>query len=165
MHPHHGHGFGGHGGMRLPGQRAKRGDVQAATLALLAEQDMHGYQIIQELSERSGGAWNPSPGSIYPALQALEQHGMVSSIQSGGKRVFTLTELGRKHAEALPEQAPWDEIAEDSDASQRLRDVFHGLMTATLQVARSGNDEYVARTADIIADARKRIYLMLAGDE
>jgi len=162
MHPHH-HSI--HGTVRLQGTRAKRGDVQAGVIALLNEQDMHGYQMIQELSERSGGAWNPSPGSIYPALQALEQHGMVSSTEAGGKRIFSLTELGRKHAAMLPLQKPWEEIAEESDASHRLRDVFRGLMSATSQVASGGDDGQIARTADILADARKRIYLMLAGDE
>ncbi|MBW6469171.1 MAG: PadR family transcriptional regulator [Coriobacteriia bacterium] len=155
----------GHGEIRLPGQRAKRGDVQAAVIALLGEQDMHGYQIIQELSERSAGAWNPSPGSVYPALQALEGHDLVSSADVGGRRVFSLTELGRKHAAMLPEQAPWEAMAEDSDGSRRLRDAFHGLMSATVQAARTGNNDYIERTACILAAARKSIYLMLAGDE
>ncbi|MDZ4179939.1 MAG: PadR family transcriptional regulator [Coriobacteriia bacterium] len=161
MHAHHM----GHGAMRLPGLRAKRGDVQAATMILLAEQDMHGYQIIQELAERSGGAWSPSPGSIYPALQSLEQHGLVSSTETDGKRVFSLTDSGREHASALPDRAPWSGMAEDSDASRRLRDGFHGLMMATSQVARGGAEDQIAKAADIVADARKRIYLMLAGDE
>ena len=164
MHALH-QGHYGHSEIRLPGQRAKRGDVQAAVMALLSEQDMHGYQIIQELSERSGGAWSPSPGSVYPALQALEQSEMVSSAESGGKRVFSLTDLGREHAAMLPEQPPWEDMAVTSDGSRRLRETFHALMSATVQVARTGNDEYIARTADILAAARKSIYLMLAGDE
>lgn len=151
--------------MRLPGQRAKRGDVHAAVMALLTEQDMHGYQIIQELSERSGGAWNVSPGSVYPALQSLEENKMVSSAESKGKRVFSLTELGRSHAAMLPEQAPWDEMAQESNSSARLRDVFHGLISAASQVATKGDEAQIAKTADILADARKRIYLMLAGEE
>lgn len=165
MHVHHHGHMSGHGAMRLPGQRAKRGDVHAAVMALLTEQDMHGYQIIQELSERSGGAWNPSPGSVYPALQSLEENRMVSSEESGGKRVFSLTELGRKHAAMLPEQAPWDEMAQDSNSSGRLRDVFHGLMSATSQIATRGDAEQIEKATNILADARKRIYLMLAGEE
>ncbi len=157
MHPH--------GHMNLSGHRAKRGKVAAAVMALLKEQDMHGYQIIRELSDRSGGAWNPSPGSIYPALQALEQNRMVSSVESGSKRVFSLTELGRKHADMLPEQPPWDEIAEDTDASRRLRSVFHGLMTATAQVARSDDEQQIEKTTEFLAEARRRIYLMLADEE
>ncbi|MHB9003316.1 MAG: PadR family transcriptional regulator [Coriobacteriia bacterium] len=139
--------------------------MHAAVMALLTEQDMHGYQIIQELSERSGGAWNPSPGSVYPALQSLEESRMVSSADAGGKRVFSLTELGRKHAAMLPSQAPWAEMAEDSSASMRLRDAFHGLIAAASQVAIKGDESQITKTSDILADARKRIYLMLAGDE
>src|SRR4030088_2746910 len=59
------------------GPRAGRGDVRAATLTLLGEGPMHGYQVIQELSERSGGMWRPSPGSVYPTLQLLEDEGLV----------------------------------------------------------------------------------------
>ena len=55
----------------MRGPRAKRGDVRAAALALLAEEPMNGYQIIGEISERSDGVWRPSPGSVYPALQQL----------------------------------------------------------------------------------------------
>jgi len=93
MHPHgrhrghHAHGAGlGHGKHLGMGARARRGDVQPAVLALLKEQDMHGYQIIQELSERTDGAWNPSPGSIYPTLQLLEDQGLVASEKDGGSR-------------------------------------------------------------------------------
>ena len=105
------------------GSPVRRGDVQPAVIALLKEQDMHGYQIIQELTERSGGAWNPSPGSIYPTLQMLEDQGMVTSEKVGGKRVFSLTDAGREYAETLPDQAPWDEATSDSDPTRRLREV------------------------------------------
>ena len=109
-HGPHGHGGFGHLGKLMGmGSPVRRGDVQPAVIALLKEQDMHGYQIIQELTERSGGAWNPSPGSIYPILQMLEDQGMVTSEKVGGKRVFSLTDAGREYAETLPDQAPWDE--------------------------------------------------------
>ena len=61
----------------MRGPRVKRGDVRAAALALLAEEPPNGYQIIQEISERSGGVWRPSPGSVYPALQQLEDEGLI----------------------------------------------------------------------------------------
>ena len=80
------------------GHRAGRGDVRAAVLALLDEEPMHGYQMIQELGERSGGAWTPSPGSIYPALQLLQDEGLVTAAETDGKRVFSLTEAGREQA-------------------------------------------------------------------
>jgi len=172
MHPHgrhrghHAHGAGlGHGKHLGMGARARRGDVQPAVLALLKEQDMHGYQIIQELSERTDGAWNPSPGSIYPTLQLLEDQGLVASEKDGGRRVFSLTESGRVQAEALPTEAPWDEMAAESDPSRRLRETFHGLMAATSQISRAGTAEQIDQTASILAEARKRIYQLLAGDE
>jgi len=172
MHPHHGHpgrhGHGGGFGHGMPhgmGSRARRGDIQSAILTLLKEQGMHGYQMIQELSERSGGAWNPSPGSIYPALQLLEDQGLVVSEKDGGRRVFSLTETGRAQAEALPEEAPWDEMVTDSDPMRRLRETFHGLMAATSQIARAGTPEQVEQTAGILAEARKSIYRLLAGDQ
>lgn len=156
--------LGGHA-IRMPGGRARRGDIQVAIMTLLKEQDMHGYQMIQELSERSGGAWNPSPGSIYPALQLLEDQGMLASEQLGGRRVFSLTETGRTHADMLPQQAPWDEIAEESDPSRRLRETFGGLMQALAQIGRAGTPSQIDETVDILAGARKRIYQMLAGAE
>lgn len=152
----------GHSPLRMPSRRAKRGKVQAAVLTLLAESDMHGYQIIQELAERSGGAWTPSPGSIYPALQSLEESGFVASESSAGRRVFSLTPLGRKHAEMLGPQMPWSEMATQDGATLKLKDSFHGLMAATSQVAQSADPQHIEKTAEILADARRRIYLMLA---
>jgi DNA-binding PadR family transcriptional regulator len=169
MHPHerfrghHGPGPGFVRGMNV-GNRARRGDVQSAVIALLKEQSMHGYQIIQELSERTNGAWNPSPGSIYPTLQLLEDQGLVASEKVGGRRVFSLTDAGRERAAALPEQAPWDEMGGEADPSRRLRETVHGLMGATAQIVRAGTPEQVDKTADILAEARKRIYQMLAGE-
>jgi DNA-binding PadR family transcriptional regulator len=171
MHPHgrqhgpfgqRGFGFGRFMGMGSP---ARRGDVQPAVIALLSEQDMHGYQIIQELTERSGGAWNPSPGSIYPTLQALEDQDLVTSEKVGGKRIFSLTDAGREFAKTLPDQAPWDDMASDSDPTRRLREVVQGLMAATWQVGRTGSPKQIENTADILTEARKRIYEQLAGDE
>lgn len=166
MHSHHKHhGSHGHSMPLGMGSRARRGDVQSAVVALLSEQDMHGYQIIQELAERSAGAWNPSPGSIYPTLQVLEDKGLVTSEKDGGRRVFTLTEAGRDHAATLPEESPWEEMVGEADPSRRLREAFHGLMAAAVQVGRAGSADQIEKTGDILAEARKRIYQLLAGDE
>src|SRR5579859_1816513 len=83
-----------------PGPRARRGDVRAAVLALLAERPMHGYQIIQELESRTGGLWRVSPGSVYPTLQLLEDEGLIASQEVEGRRVFSLTESGQARVEA-----------------------------------------------------------------
>lgn len=169
MHPHHkhhGHGAGFGPGMHMGmGSRARRGDVQSAILALLKEQNMHGYQIIQELSERSGGAWNPSPGSIYPTLQLLEDSGLVTSEKDGGRRVFTLTDAGHIQADSRSAETPWDDMVSGSDPVRRVRETFHGLMAATMQIGRAGTADQIEKTADILAEARKRIYQLLAGDE
>ena len=171
MHPHGmRHGMFGHRGFGPGrfmgmGSPARRGDVQPAVIALLKEKDMHGYQIIQELAERSGGVWNPSPGSIYPTLAALEDQGLVTGEKVGGKRVFTLTDAGREYAESLPDQAPWEEMSGDSDPTRRLREVVPTLIAAAWQVARTGTPQQVDKTAEILTEARKRIYEQLAGDE
>src|SRR5271165_2145595 len=109
------HGFGPWGRERgMRGPRARRGDVRAAALALLAEQPMNGYQIIQEIGERSGGVWRPSPGSIYPALQQLEDEGLIrAEAGEGGRRAYLLTDEGRAYVAAHPDElnAPWDVVA------------------------------------------------------
>ena len=81
--------------------RMKRGDVRAAILRLLTDSSMHGYQIIHEISTRSGGAWKPSPGSVYPALQLLADEGLVASKESAGKRTYSLTDAGRAVADGV----------------------------------------------------------------
>src|SRR6187200_922504 len=79
--------------------RAQRGDVRTAILLLLADQPMHGYQIMQAMSDRSGGAWHPSPGAIYPTIAQLEDEGLVTTKEEGGRRSVTLTSEGRTYLE------------------------------------------------------------------
>ena len=102
------HGPHGHG--RGPWSRARRGNVRAAILSVLSEEPMHGYQIMQRLEERSGGMWRPSPGSVYPTLQLLEDQGFIKGEEVEGRRVFSLTEAGTAEAEASKERhgAPWE---------------------------------------------------------
>jgi DNA-binding PadR family transcriptional regulator len=147
------------------GGRARRGDVQTAVLRLLAESPMHGYQVIQELAGRSGGAWNPGPGSVYPTLQAMEEQDLVTSEMSGSKRVFSLTDTGRKAAEAGEAGAPrspWDDMAEASGPRIELRQALHGLMAAAHQVERTGTDDQIGKAIEHVDQARKAIYLLLA---
>ena len=93
------------------GPRARRGDVRAAVLALLAERPMHGYEMIKEIEERTQGAWTPSAGSIYPTLQMLEEEGLIRGEESDGKRRFTLTETGSaEQQEKAGEETPWDAV-------------------------------------------------------
>ena len=96
--------------------RARRGDVRAAILALLAERPMHGYEMIQELEGRTHGLWRPSPGSVYPTLQLLEDEGLVEHEEERGKRRFRLTDEGREAAdERGTGPAPWEEVTAGAD--------------------------------------------------
>jgi len=161
-----GPGFGRHGGFGPGfgrGPKVRRGDVRAAILALLAEEPMHGYQIITELGERSGGAWRPSPGSVYPTLSALEDQGLVTADQREGKRVFTLTDEGRTEAEAAGDgPAPWDEAAAGDSSFHDLRGLMVQVAKATMQVAQAGTEGQVKAASEILTDARRKIYLVLA---
>lgn len=156
----HPHGFGGPGG-----QRARRGDVRAAVLRLLSEKPMHGYQIIQELSQRSAGAWSPSAGSVYPTLQLLADEGLVSAEESGGKKVFSLTEAGAAAvAETADQPAPWEEAAQSGSEGSGYREAVGRLMHAAFQIGKSGSAPQVAAAIDVLADARKKLYAILAED-
>jgi DNA-binding PadR family transcriptional regulator len=162
--PGFGPGFGTRGRGR-GGRRTKRGNVRAAILALLNERPMHGYEMIQELESRTGGLWRPSPGSVYPTLQLLEDEGLISGEQSSGKRLFALAEAGR--AEAQAQQAPpWAEITEDAgEAATHVQTAIGQLMMALRQVMHAGSEEQRERALEVINDARRRLYGILADDE
>jgi DNA-binding PadR family transcriptional regulator len=149
------------------GPRARRGDVRAAILALLAEEPRNGYQIMQELSDRTGGAWRPSPGSIYPALNQLEDEGLVSAAEVDGRKAYSLTDAGRQEVESrTEEQAPWDAVSATAvDGVHELRDVIWQLGAAAMQVAHAGNSAQLDEAKKIAADARKALYRILASDE
>jgi DNA-binding PadR family transcriptional regulator len=155
--------------MRGGGPRARRGDIRAGILALLAEEPMHGYQIIQELESRSGGLWRPSPGSVYPTLQLLEDEGLVVREEGEGKRVFALTEEGRaKTAELLERMGrhPWEEASAGADhPAFRLREAAFQVGAAAMQAAHAGSEQQVEKTVEILTDARRRIYALLAEDD
>ncbi|MFE5600549.1 PadR family transcriptional regulator [Streptomyces coelicoflavus] len=165
--PGFGHGgpWGGRG-RGGPRGRARRGDVRASILALLKDRPMHGYEMIQEIAERSGGAWKPSPGSVYPTLQLLEDEGLIASESEGGKKLFALTEAGRTAAEEGPE-APWEEASRgiDWDALNDVRQAGAGLMEAFGQVWKTGSKEQREKALAVIGEARKKLYLILADED
>jgi DNA-binding PadR family transcriptional regulator len=161
-------GGGGHGGPGGGGRRARRGNVRAAILALLCEQPMHGYQMIQELSRRSDGAWTPSPGSIYPTLQLLQDEGLVTSHQSpDGKRLFEITDSGRAEAAASGSaagQRPWEQSGHGrgglpGDLVAAIRDTAITLV----YVATSGTDEQRAKVVLLLADFRQKLNDVVPG--
>jgi len=156
-----GMGF-GPGGRR---SRARRGDVRAAILLLLEEEPRNGYQLMEEIESRSGGAWRPSPGSIYPALAQLEDEGLIQAEESAGRRSFQLTDAGRAYVaenrEALG--SPWDEAGEDVPSNfVDLRTLVGQVGVATLQVLQSGDERQIAEAKKILTEARKSLYRLLA---
>lgn len=145
--------------------RARRGVVRAALLSLLAERPMNGYEMIGELETRTHGVWRPSPGSIYPTLQALEDEGLIRSTGEAGKRTFELTEAGQAaQAEAAKiGRAPWEAMnADTSDLDLNLHDVLGHVMMATRQVADAGTEVHKAKAVEILVETRRQLYSILA---
>jgi DNA-binding PadR family transcriptional regulator len=143
------------------GRRSRRGDVRTAILALLKERPMHGYEMIQEIKERSGELWRPSPGSVYPTLQLLADEGLINDEGSGARRLYALTEEGRAAAEKI-ETPPWEEIARDADPRDvNLRDAIGQLMGATVQVAQAATDDQKRRAVEVLNEARRALYAIL----
>jgi DNA-binding PadR family transcriptional regulator len=147
------------------GSRAGRGDVRSAVLALLAEQPMHGYQIIREIDERSGGSWKPSAGSVYPTLQLLSDEGIITAEESGGRKTYALTEAGRDEVAESGATAPW-QTGESTEhpGITALPKAGVELAQAAAQVGRTGSPEQVQQAVAVLDEARKRLYAILAQD-
>jgi DNA-binding PadR family transcriptional regulator len=164
------HGFGPwmREGRGPRGGRARRGDVRAAALALLAEQPLNGYQIIQEIGERSGGVWRPSPGSIYPALQQLEDEGLIrAEAADGGRRAYQLTDEGRAYAEAHADElrAPWSDLGGTGGPAYEMRALMGQVAMAAFQVISAGTDAQAAQAREVLTETRKSLYRILAADD
>jgi DNA-binding PadR family transcriptional regulator len=160
-----GRGRGGGPGGR--GGRARRGDVRAAVLLLLAETPRNGYQIIQELDERSHGAWRPSPGSVYPVLQQLEDEGLVVSTTADVGRLYRITEAGTAYIEAHRADmgVPWEEAANAvSPPAKELAMVIPQVIGAIKQVLHAGTDRQITQAAAVLSDTRRALYRILAED-
>ena len=149
-------------GHRHDRRSRRRGDVRVAVLLLLAEESMHGYQLMQTITERTDGAWSPSPGAIYPTLNQLEDEGLVQIDTSGGRKEVSLTEAGRIHVEE--HQAEWPNPL-TTENGPRLRELMHSLGEAVRQVGRTGTETQRQQAAKELIDVRRRIYLILAGNE
>lgn len=161
-------GPGGHAGGRRGGRgrgRAQRGDVRTAVLLVVADEAMHGYQIMQAMSERTGGAWRVSPGAVYPTIAQLEDEGLVTTREEGGRRLVTLTEEGRTYLEERKERLgdPFAEIGQAA-AGPDLHESIRELHAAVRQVGMSGTPEQVEAAAKVLATARRSLYLILAGE-
>jgi DNA-binding PadR family transcriptional regulator len=150
------------------GPKASRGDVRAAILALLREGPRNGYQIMSEVEERSGGAWRPSPGAVYPALQLLADEGLIAAEESGGRRTFSLTEAGRRHTEENPETArpAWEAMAQDEPGEMPgLFAQAARLGGSIVQLAHAGTPEQIRAAEQLLERTRRQMYQILASDD
>lgn len=160
---------GGPGGFGWPpfrrGPRARRGDVRAAILALLQEAPRNGYQIMQELKQRSQGMWNPSPGSVYPTLQQLEDERLIASEEGPAGRVYALTPQGKayvkEHADDIA--APWEALTNAAgDDFVEVMGLLRQLGAAVMQVVQTGDAAQIAKARKILVAARRSLYEILA---
>lgn len=179
MHGHSGGHGGGPHGPRPPfdgfpggwfgrGRKTSRGDIRAAVLSLLAEQPLHGYQIIQEIIERTEGAWQPSAGSIYPMLHHLTREGLVQAERAGGRQVFHLTEAGQQYADERQAElaAVWETASDPAgDRSREMGGLIKQIVIAAMQVKETGTEAQFAATRQILADTRRQIYRILAEED
>jgi DNA-binding PadR family transcriptional regulator len=147
--------FGGPGGPRFArGPRVRRGDVRAAALSLLAEGPRNGYQIIQEISDRTDGVWRPSPGSVYPALQQLEDEGLIRpETGESGRKAFALTDEGRAYTESHADElaASWNAVTGSVDDGEvQLRQLIRQVMVAVSQVSQAGSAAQVKQAGKVL---------------
>jgi DNA-binding PadR family transcriptional regulator len=145
--------------------RRRRGDVRAALLLLLGEEPRNGYQLMQAIEELSGGRWRPSPGSIYPTLAQLEDQGLIRALERDGTRLFEITDAGRKHLKQRHKHAPPWVDEHEPEAFRDLRAQIKQLRVAAMQVADAGREPQLVAAVEVLADARRRLYLILAGDQ
>jgi DNA-binding PadR family transcriptional regulator len=163
-----GFGPGGPGGGRGRGRKARRGDIRTAALLLLAEEPRNGYQIMQEVEQRSDGVWRPSPGSVYPALQQLEDEGLIRSQESDGRKLFALTDAGQTYVQerGSDKPAPWEQMSGDvSDEAHQLGRLMRELAIAFGQVMHSGGPAQLAQAREVLSTARRDLYRILADGE
>jgi len=166
-----GGGFGGHRGGPGPwwgaggrGRRARRGDIRTAALLLLAEEPRNGYQIMQEVQERSDGMWSPSPGSVYPALAQLEDEGLIRTEEHDGRKTFALTDSGRELLEqrGSDRPAPWEQRDLADGEMPELAGLMREAASAFVQVVRTGSPGQRARAREVLAATRRDLYRILA---
>jgi DNA-binding PadR family transcriptional regulator len=140
--------------------RVPRGDVRSAVLLLLNDEPMHGYQLMQAIADRTGGRWQPSPGAIYPTISQLEDEGLLTLTASAGRKLATLTDAGREYLTANPGD-PFGPF-EGEGGGVDLRDALEQVHAAARQVARTGTAAQVEAAGTLLAETRRKLYLLLA---
>jgi DNA-binding PadR family transcriptional regulator len=154
------------------GPRVRRGDVRSAILDVLREaegsgEQVNGYQVIQQISERSGGAWRPSPGSVYPTIQQLQDEGLVETEDGRGRKSLTLSDEGRQyvaeHADELAQVwRPFERQATDESSFSGLKPEIGQVMGAVWQIVTSGSESQQRAAIDVLVETRRKLYGILA---
>lgn len=146
------------------GPKVRRGDVRAAILDVLSAGPRNGYQVINEIAERSHGEWKPSPGSVYPTIQQLEDEGLVEADESLGRRALVLTDDGRAYVEAHADElaAVWRPFAPRDEEPQGALPEIGQVMNALWQIVATGSEAQRQQALEVLADTRRRLYGILA---
>ena len=164
-------------GEQQRGPRVRRGDVRAAVLDVVREgslngEPVNGYQVIQQITERSGGAWRPSPGSVYPTIQQLEDEGLIEADDERGRRTFRLTTEGEEYVAANPDEldsvwAPFEARREQQSSEfAGLKPEIGQVMGAVWQILTTGTDKQRRDAVEILVETRRKLYGLLAdGDD
>jgi DNA-binding PadR family transcriptional regulator len=146
----------------------RRGDVRAALLVLLAEEPRNGYALMQEIEQRSGGIWKPSPGSVYPALAQLEDEGLVRAEEVEGRKAYRLTDEGTAYVEENREKlgTPWEGLADEgAEGANDLRQLIFQIGGAMAQIVQGGDEEQLEKARAVLVDTKKAMYRILAEEE
>ncbi|MGN6723330.1 MAG: PadR family transcriptional regulator [Marmoricola sp.] len=149
------------------GPRVRRGDVRSAILDVLTstEEKLNGYQIGQQIADRTDGAWRPSPGSIYPTIAQLEDEGLVVVTHDGGRKTVGLTDAGREYTQENADSlsAVWDVFANDEDgSSDPFKQALVQTVTAIWQISATGTPDQRERARVILDETRRKLYGVLA---
>jgi DNA-binding PadR family transcriptional regulator len=161
-------GFPGPPGATRSTTKASRGDVRAAILALLREGPRTGYQIMSDIGDRSGGAWRPSPGAVYPALAQLADEGLIVGEESNGRRTFSLTDAGRAYVDQNPDMArgAWESrTQQEAWQPPGLFAEAARLAGGIVQIAHAGTPEQIGAAERLLEQTRRRLYQILADDD
>jgi DNA-binding PadR family transcriptional regulator len=145
--------------------RRRRGDVRTALLLLLAEEPRNGYQLMQEIEQRSGGNWRPSPGSVYPILAQLEDEGLIRAVDRDGTRLFEITDQGRAQVADREDPTPPWESEDDVVPVGDLKSQIKALNIAAGQLLHVGNEGQVQKAVETLTEARRSLYRILAEDD
>lgn len=147
------------GGWFAGEHRMRRGDIKYLLLSALTKRPMHGYDVMQDLEEQYEGHYRPSPGSVYPTLQMLEDGGFVTSQVIDGKRVYEITDAGRK---MLQDRGGVEEDTGPGAEWGEMRDAAMKFAAAVQQGFRQFEDPGTRqRIKKVLDDARREIYAIL----